>query len=771
MKKIKFTKENITLSLIFILSLILNLANLNIEGYANQYYAAGVKSMTLSLKNFFFVSFDPASFVSIDKPPLGFWIQAIFAKIFGFSGWSIILPQAIAGVVSVGLIYVIVKRSFGTVAGLISAICLAVTPVFVAVSRNNTCDNLLVLTLLLACLVLSKAAEKGKLKYLLISLAIVGIGFNIKMLQAYMIIPAIYITYLLSNAVSFKKRIVHLMAGTVILLLVSLSWAFIVDLIPEESRPYVGSSTNNSVMELIMGHNGFERLGIGSKSTQGGGAPGGMDGKNQQKTDGTSSATKNKNSKQTSKDNGQTEGEPSSIDNDQMQGEPPSMDNGEMQGQPPSMNDGQMQSTQPNTQQEGKGNGNPPNGDVKGPGGMPPGGNGMQKPNEGGMGGTFGGQEVASIARLFSNNSLSDQIIWLFPLALFGFIAAAIKEKLNKTFDNKRKLSLVLWSMWLLPEFIYFSFTKGLFHPYYLTMLAPPIAALAGTGIVSMWELYNEEGWKSWILPVALIADGLTQILILSYYHNISNTAKILTTIVAVLCIVSSIILAIVNLRKNKKDILKFKNIKFKKSLVTIALMGLLITPLVCSATTIFYPVSGAFPSAGLSLITNKQKDGFNMDNSNSGNTKLIEFLKRHKTNEKYILVTSSTNGYASDIIINTGESIMALGGFFGTDKVITLDEFKKLVNNGEVRYVMVGGMGGNSSSDIMNWVKGNGKVVSESEWKNSNEVNSGRVNKDNNNKENSNSNSNTKQFGTEGKGNSEQLYDLKNYTDTTTKK
>ncbi|MBY6797288.1 glycosyltransferase family 39 protein [Clostridium botulinum] len=757
MKKIKFTKENIALSLILILSLILNLANLNIEGYANQYYAAGVKSMTLSLKNFFFISFDPASFVSIDKPPLGFWIQAIFAKIFGFSGWSIILPQAIAGVVSVGLIYVIVKRSFGTAAGLISAICLAVTPVFVAVSRNNTCDNLLVLTLLLACLVLSKAAEKGKLKYLLISLAIIGIGFNIKMLQAYMIIPAIYITYLLSNAVSFKKRIVHLMASTIILILVSLSWAFIVDLIPEGNRPYVGSSTNNSVMELIIGHNGLERLGIGSKSTQGGGAPGGMDGKNQQKTDGTSSATKNKNSEQTSKENGQTGGETPSIDNDQMQGQLPSMDNGEMQGPPP------------NTQDGGKGNANPPNGDGKGPGGMPPGDNGMQKPNGGGMGGTFGGQEVASIARLFSNNSLSDQIIWLFPLAVFGFIAAAIKEKLNKTSDNKRKLSLVLWSMWLLPEFIYFSFTKGLFHPYYLTMLAPPISALVGIGVVSMWKLYNENGWKSWILPVALIADGLTQILILSYYYNISNTAKILSTIVAVLCIVSSIILAIVNLRKNKKDILKFKNIKFKKSLVTIALMGLLITPLVCSATTILYPMSGTFPSAGLSLMTNKQKDGFNMGDPNSGNTKLIEFLKSHKTNEKYLLVTSSTNGYASDIIINTGESIMALGGFFGTDKVITLDEFKKLVNNGEVRYVMVGGMGGNSSSDIMNWVKENGKVVSESEWKNSNEINSEGVNKDNNNKENSNSN--TKQFGQEGKGNSEQLYDLKNYTDTTTKK
>ncbi|MCS4524307.1 hypothetical protein JTT07_10935 [Clostridium botulinum] len=333
------------------------------------------------------------------------------------------------------------------------------------------------------------------------------------------------------------------MAGTIILILVSLSWAFIVDLIPEGNRPYVGSSTNNSVMELIIGHNGLERLGIGSKSTQGGGAPGGMDGKNQQKTDGTSSATKNKNSEQTSKENGQTGGETPSIDNDQMQGQPPSMDNGEMQGAPP------------NTQDGGKGNANPPNGDGKGPGGMPPGDNGIQKPNGGGMGGTFGGQEVASIARLFSNNSLSDQIIWLFPLAVFGFIAAAIKEKLNKTSDNKRKLSLVLWSMWLLPEFIYFSFTKGLFHPYYLTMLAPPISALVGIGVVSMWKLYNENGWKSWILPVALIADGLTQILILSYYYNISNTAKILTTIVAVLCIVVSIVLSIINLSKIKRYI------------------------------------------------------------------------------------------------------------------------------------------------------------------------------------------------------------------------
>ncbi len=145
MKKLKLTKERLLLPLIMLLSGILNFTNLSIEGYSNQYYAAGVKSMTMSFKNFFFVSFDPSGFVTIDKPPLGFWIQAIFAKIFGFSGWSILLPEALAGVLSVALIYIIVKKAFGSAAGLLSALFLAVTPVFVAVSRNNTCDNLLVL--------------------------------------------------------------------------------------------------------------------------------------------------------------------------------------------------------------------------------------------------------------------------------------------------------------------------------------------------------------------------------------------------------------------------------------------------------------------------------------------------------------------------------------------------------------------------------------------------------------------------------------------------
>ncbi|SNX53585.1 glycosyltransferase family 39 protein [Thermoanaerobacterium sp. RBIITD] len=718
MKKIKISKEMFALSLILLLSAILNFTNLSIEGYANQYYAAGVKSMTMSLKNFFFVSFDPAGFVSIDKPPLGFWIQAISAKLFGFSGWSLIFPQALAGVISVAIMYIIVKRSFGSAAGLIAALSLAVTPVFVADSRNNTIDNLLVLTLLLACLALSIAAEKGKLKYLILSLGLVGIGFNIKMLQAYMIVPALYITYLISSAIPIKKRISHLIIGTVILLLVSLSWAIVVDLVPAGSRPYVGSSTNNTVMELIVGHNGLERLGIG-----GTGAPGG---RNQGKGF-----------------NGQ--GQPGNFN---------------VQGQ--TVNSDNATSSATKTGQYGQGvPGSSFNGDSQRPGipgtngqdGMTPGfgGRNMQRPG-GGMGGTFGGREKASIIRLFSNNSLSDQIIWLFPLAIFGFVSEIIRKKLKRPFNSKEKLSLILWITWLLPVFIYFSFTTGLFHPYYLTMLAPPIAALCGIGIVSMWQLYKEGGWKSWILPAALITDGLIQMLILSYYYKISSATKVIMIALSVLCFVSSAILIIVNL-------IKSENTKIKKILVSTAIAGLLIAPTVWSATTMFYPMSGTFPSAGLGLASNKGMMDFNTNTNDNRNTKLIKFLEKNKGNAKYLLVVSSAQS-AEDIIIKTGEPVMALGGFSGSDNILSLNQFKQLVKKGEIRYVMVGGMGIRSSNDIMNWVKENGKVVSESEWKDSNLLDNQQGSGENN------INSGNQNFGGFGDRNFEQLYDLKGIYD-----
>jgi 4-amino-4-deoxy-L-arabinose transferase-like glycosyltransferase len=723
-KKFKLTKEAISISLILILSAILNFANIGIEGYGNSYYAAGVKSMTLSLKNFFFVSFDPGSFVTIDKPAMGFWMQAISAKIFGFSGWSILLPQALAGVVSVYLLYYIVKRSFGSAAGLISGLCLAVTPVFVAASRNNTIDNLLVVTLLCACLALTKAAEAGKARYLYISLLLVGIGFNIKMLEAYMVGPAIYITYLLSGTTSFKKKIGHLVIGSIILIAVSLSWAVIVDLVPAQNRPYVGSSTNNSELELIIGHNGLERLGLSGNSN---GGPGG----NFNKTDGNN------------------QGEmPSGGPNGNQQGVPGAPTDGTSQGDENGQRDGNMQ---------------PPNGGMQGGG---PGG-------QGGLQGTFGAQVKAGLTRLFVKSSLSDQIVWFLPLALLGFIAGALKEKLRFKLDNNKKSSLVLWIVWLIPEFIYFSYTTGLFHPYYLTMMAPPAAALSGIGIATMWEFYKEGKWKAWFLPIAFAIEGITHAIMLSYFTSSLSTVVrsiILASLIA--CFVVAAILCILNIItfvKKKDNAVSDNNTKLKKILTVIATISILVTPFIGASAAITHSVNGTIPTAGLELLSNSGGGdfGFGGEATTGENSKLIDFLKNNKTTEKYLLVVSSSQN-ADNIIIQTGEPVMAIGGF-SNDNILTLDEFKEMVKNGEVRYVLTGGMGIGGNSEIMNWVTENGTEVPESEYKDtgaSNEqtnVNSQTLDES----DGKNSSSRKENAGGFGGINSQKLYDLKVIADT----
>jgi 4-amino-4-deoxy-L-arabinose transferase-like glycosyltransferase len=258
--------RKIGIALIVILSFLLHFLWLGKEGLANLYYAAGVKSMMMNWHNFFFVSFDPSGFITIDKPPLGFWLQAFSAKIFGFQGWSIILPQALGGVISVYLIYVLVKRYHGQWAGLISALVLALTPIFVAASRNNTIDVLLVTTLLFAVLVFLPAAEELSLKRLLFAFFLIGVGFNIKSLEAFMILPAFYITYFFAQHGQFKRKAVHLLIATIVLVVSSLPWFIVVDSFSPDERPYVGSSETNSEFQLATGYNGLGHfLGRGNR--------------------------------------------------------------------------------------------------------------------------------------------------------------------------------------------------------------------------------------------------------------------------------------------------------------------------------------------------------------------------------------------------------------------------------------------------------------------------------------------------------------------------
>jgi 4-amino-4-deoxy-L-arabinose transferase-like glycosyltransferase len=248
------------LAAVLVLSACLNLLRIGREGYVNSYYAAAIKSMAQSWHNFFFVSFDPGGFVSVDKPPLGFWVQTASVKLFCFHGWSLLLPEALAGVGSVVIVFLLVRRVFGSVAGLLAALVLALTPITVATSRNNTIDTLLVFTLLLGTAAILSAAESGRLRWLLLAMALVGLGFNIKTLEAFLVLPAFIALYFLAAPVARWTRLWQLALAGIVLIVISLSWMMAVDLTPASQRPYVGSSQHNSELELALGYNGIERL-------------------------------------------------------------------------------------------------------------------------------------------------------------------------------------------------------------------------------------------------------------------------------------------------------------------------------------------------------------------------------------------------------------------------------------------------------------------------------------------------------------------------------
>jgi 4-amino-4-deoxy-L-arabinose transferase-like glycosyltransferase len=249
------------LAAVLAFSSLLEFNRLDQNGYANLYYAAGVKSMLRSLHNFFFVSFDPGGLVSIDKPPLGLWLQALSAKVFGFAPLSLLIPEGVCAVLAVALMYFIIARRLGQIAGLLAALALAVFPSFVAVSRDNALDPLLLLLMLAACGLALNAIESGRTRTLLLTAVFVGLAFNTKSLAALICVPGIALGYLVCAPVRPWRRIGQLALAGVVLVIVSLSWSLAVDATPAAQRPYVGSSSNNSELGLEFGYNGLGRTG------------------------------------------------------------------------------------------------------------------------------------------------------------------------------------------------------------------------------------------------------------------------------------------------------------------------------------------------------------------------------------------------------------------------------------------------------------------------------------------------------------------------------
>jgi 4-amino-4-deoxy-L-arabinose transferase-like glycosyltransferase len=255
------TLHRLALAAVLALSAVLNTHRLAQNGYANIFYSAGVKSMLGSLHDFFFVSFDPGGLMTVDKPPLGLWAQVASAKLFGLSPLSLLLPEAIAGVLAVAALYWAMVRAFGRSAALAGALALAVFPSFVAVSRDNNLDALLILLMILACGVALRAVETGRLRTLLGCAVLVGLAFNTKTLAAYLIVPGIGLAYLVGAPGPLLRRVWQLLVAGLVMAVVSFAWIAVVELTPASQRPYVGGSVNNTELGLTFEYNGLGRVG------------------------------------------------------------------------------------------------------------------------------------------------------------------------------------------------------------------------------------------------------------------------------------------------------------------------------------------------------------------------------------------------------------------------------------------------------------------------------------------------------------------------------
>jgi 4-amino-4-deoxy-L-arabinose transferase-like glycosyltransferase len=355
------------------LTAVLYLWDLSASGYANSFYAAAVQAGTKSWKAFFFGSLDAGNSITVDKPPASLWVMELSGRIFGFNSWSLLVPQALEGIAAVGLLYSTVRRVASSAAGLAAGAALALTPAAVLMFRFDNPDALLVLCMITGAYAVTRALEDGRTRWLVLAGSVIGLAFLTKMLQGFLVLPAFALTYLLAGPVPLRRRIGQVLAGTAAVVVAAGWWVLAVTLVPAADRPYVGGSTNDSILELVFGYNGLGRIFGGSGN---GGAAGGASGS------------------------------------------------------------------------------------------------------------SFGG--ATGLSRLFSSE-MGNEISWLLPAALVGFVALLWFTRRAPRTDRLRAAAL-LWGGWLLVTGLVFSYMQGTIHPYYTVALAPAIAALAALAGHAAWE-------------------------------------------------------------------------------------------------------------------------------------------------------------------------------------------------------------------------------------------------------------------------------------------
>jgi 4-amino-4-deoxy-L-arabinose transferase-like glycosyltransferase len=611
---------------VVLLALILNAWGLSKAGYGNTYYAAAVRSMTMSWKNFFFGAFDPGGFITVDKPPAFLWVGALSARIFGYSNWSILLPSAVAGAAAVGLLWLIVRRYFGPMAATIAGLALALSPISVAVNRLNLPEPFLILALIGAAGAVLRSLESRRWwAWTALAGFLVGVAFNTKMLDAWIPGPALALALVVAvptiSRTSARQLLARLAVLGAVTLVVSASWMFVVDAWPASDRPYIGGSTDNTVLDLALGYNGFNRV----QGQVGGGGP------------------------QPGANPGQAQRPPDGIDGGQAQwpGAQPVQQGGPGTAGGAQGPDGQF--GQPGGQAAPVGGGSP--GGFRGAGGIIAG--------------------IPGLLRMFDDAN-GGQIGWLLPFALGGGLVALWSWRR----DPVRRAFAVLFLGWIALYGGIYSYAQGIYHAYYTSTMAPGIAALVGVGAVTVGNAVRRD--RRWLMVlIGLVSVTVwTQLQIAGRTPDFYGWVRPLTVATALAGVATVVVLTVRRLPV--------------ASGVMLSVAGLLLLPAAWSwSASANASLNATLPQAGPQQGTSGRT--FGSQAFDDGTPQLAAWLKSHSDADAtwQLVVSSSQN--ASTLIAEYQVSMMALGGFSGTDNTISMIGFADLVSSGAVRYVLVG--------------------------------------------------------------------------------
>ncbi|MGW1750250.1 ArnT family glycosyltransferase [Streptomyces sp. NPDC002092] len=698
----------------------------------HTFYANAARSMTENWKAFFYGSFDPGNSITLDKLPGFLWPQAISARIFGFHPWALTLPQVIEGVASLLVLHRVVRRWAGVNAALIAATAFLVTPVAVGLFRTAVEDPLFTLCVLLAAEATQRATEAGRLRPLVMAGVWVGIGFQSKMLEAWAVLPALALVYLISAPIALRKRLAHLAVSAVVMAAVSCSWMLAVTLTPAEDRPYVDGTTNNSAFSMVVGYNflnRFSSLGISAASTgsisatQGGGHGGGRHGAAQDGgqlgatapslpgTAGTGQHSGAGHRASGAYRRGGQGGFGGASGSDSASGQ--HFGSGSASGQ---WAGGAAQQTA--GQQSAAGHG------------------GLQ--GHGGGGGGWGGDQNGW-SKMFGS-SLASQTGWLYPLAAIA-IACGLWWRRSKPRTDRIRIGFVMWGTWLATYFLVFSAGSVGGHTYYMGVIAVPLAALAGGGMTLLWHAYRAGGRRAWVLPGTVAATAAWGVYIAIGFPTFLPWLAPAVGVLAVAAVVL-LVLARTGVRSGGRLTL---------AALAASLAAVLFAPSAW-AVQVFNPSYGSSgmgsvgPSGGRGggggshgqseLAAGRMgqspwggargKDaahgggmgGFGDGQLTPQQQELLSFTTAHRGSAQYVFATTSWSG-ASPYILAKGADVLPLGGFTGQVPFPSPSQFEELVNSGKLKYLLVGGssrgmgaMFGNSAAGttsttrITHWVE-----------------------------------------------------------------